>query len=93
MKFFLKTVLLNRFCAPSRFALITGTFAASSDPENHIRAERKTPSWMTGFPEFLRKVGYFTVRLIPRSGCVALAMVEDGDSSVVGVEWGECSVP
>lgn len=48
---------------------------------------------MTGFPEFLRKVGYFTVRLIPRSGCVALAMVEDGDSSVVGVEWGECSVP
>jgi hypothetical protein len=48
---------------------------------------------MTGFPEFLRKVGYFTVRLIPRSGCVALAMVEDGDSSVVGVKWGECSVP
>jgi arylsulfatase A-like enzyme len=35
-------------CAPSRFELITGTFAASSGPANHMRAEGKIPSWMTG---------------------------------------------
>ena len=47
-------------CAPSRFALITGTFAASSGPANHMRAEGKIPLWLTGFPELLRKAGYFT---------------------------------
>jgi arylsulfatase A-like enzyme len=35
-------------CAPSLFELITGTFAASSGPANHMRAEGKIPSWMTG---------------------------------------------
>jgi len=47
-------------CAPSRFALITGTFAASSGPANHMRAEGRIPSWMKGFPAFLRRAGYFT---------------------------------
>ncbi|MCX8108453.1 MAG: sulfatase-like hydrolase/transferase [Verrucomicrobiae bacterium] len=49
----------NPVCAPSRFALITGTFAASSGPAHHMRAKGKIPSWMEGFPAYLRRVGYY----------------------------------
>lgn len=47
-------------CAPSRFTLITGTFAASSGPANHMRAQGKIPAKMNGFPSFLREAGYYT---------------------------------
>ena len=47
-------------CAPSRFTLITGTFAASSGPANHMRAEGKIPREVVGFPALLRQAGYFT---------------------------------
>jgi len=47
-------------CAPSRFTLITGTYAVSSGPANHMRAKGKIPSWLTGFPELLRDAGYYT---------------------------------
>lgn len=47
-------------CATSRFALITGTFAASSGPAEHMRAEGKIPTWLRGFPSLLREAGYYT---------------------------------
>ncbi len=47
-------------CAPSRFTLITGTYAVSSGPANHMRAKGKISSWLTGFPELLRDAGYYT---------------------------------
>jgi len=47
-------------CAPSRFTLITGTFAASSGPANHMRAQGEIPKQMVGFPALLRDTGYFT---------------------------------
>lgn len=47
-------------CAPSRFTLITGTFAVSSGPANHMRAQGKIPPWLKGFPALLREAGYFT---------------------------------
>ena len=47
-------------CAPSRFTLITGTFAASSGPANHMRADGRIPKLMTGFPAILRESGYYT---------------------------------
>lgn len=47
-------------CAPSRFTLITGTFAVSSGPAHHMRAQGKIPSWMKGFPAYLREAGYYT---------------------------------
>ncbi len=47
-------------CAPSRFALITGTFAVSSGPAGHMRAGGKIPNAMQGFPALLRTVGYYT---------------------------------
>lgn len=47
-------------CAPSRFTLITGTFAVSSGPANHMRAQGRIPSWLKGFPARLREAGYYT---------------------------------
>lgn len=47
-------------CAPSRFALITGTFAVSSGPAGHMRAGGKIPDAMQGFPALLRAAGYYT---------------------------------
>ncbi len=47
-------------CAPSRFTLITGTFAVSSGPANHMRAQGRIPSWLKGFPALLREAGYYT---------------------------------
>ena len=47
-------------CAPSRFTLITGMFAVSSGPANHMRAQGKIPSWLKGFPALLREAGYYT---------------------------------
>ena len=47
-------------CAPSRFTLITGTFAVSSGPAQHMRAQGKIPPWLKGFPVLLREAGYYT---------------------------------
>jgi len=46
-------------CAPSRFTLITGTFAVSSGPAEHMRAKGKIPAWLKGFPALLREAGYY----------------------------------
>ncbi len=47
-------------CAPSRFTLITGTFAVGSGPAHHMRAQGKIAAGATGFPALLRGAGYYT---------------------------------
>lgn len=47
-------------CAPSRFALITGMYPVTCGPAQHMRAQGETPSWLKGFPAFLRAAGYYT---------------------------------
>ncbi len=47
-------------CAPSRFTLITGLYAATAGPAQHMRAQGKIPSWLNGFPALLRAAGYYT---------------------------------
>jgi arylsulfatase A-like enzyme len=47
-------------CAPSRFTLITGMYAATCGPAQHMRAQGKIPTWLKGFPTLLREAGYFT---------------------------------
>ena len=47
-------------CAPSRFALITGLYAATAGPAHHMRAQGKIPAWLKGFPALLRDAGYYT---------------------------------
>lgn len=47
-------------CAPSRFALITGIYAATAGPAEHMRAKGNIPPWLKGFPALLREAGYYT---------------------------------
>ena len=47
-------------CAPSRFTLISGMFAVGHGPAQHMRAQGKIPSWLKGFPTYLRMAGYYT---------------------------------
>ena len=46
-------------CAPSRFTIITGMYATSCGPANHMRASGKPPRDVRGFPALLRKTGYY----------------------------------
>jgi len=47
-------------CAPSRFTLISGMFPVTCGPAHHMRAQGKIPSWLKGFPAYLREAGYYT---------------------------------
>ena len=52
-------------CAPSRFALITGTHAESSMPGINMRALppngfANMPDFIVGWPTYLREAGYYT---------------------------------
>lgn len=47
-------------CAPSRFTLITGMYPVTCGPAHHMRAQGNIPSWLKGFPAYLRAAGYFT---------------------------------
>jgi len=47
-------------CAPSRATLIAGMYAVSFGPAQHMRAHGKIPSWLKGFPAYLREAGYYT---------------------------------
>jgi arylsulfatase A-like enzyme len=47
-------------CATSRFALISGMYAATCGPAEHMRAAGKIPAWLKGFPALLRQAGYYT---------------------------------
>ena len=47
-------------CAPSRFALITGTYAIGSGPAHHMRAQGHIAPGRQGFPALLRQAGYYT---------------------------------
>jgi arylsulfatase A-like enzyme len=48
-------------CAPSRFALITGLYSAAAGPAHHMRATAKIPSSVRGWPELLRRAGWYTL--------------------------------
>jgi len=46
-------------CAPSRFTLISGMYAPSCGPAEHMRAQGKIPTFLRGFPAYLRDAGYY----------------------------------
>ncbi|MFC4311900.1 sulfatase-like hydrolase/transferase [Steroidobacter flavus] len=57
-------VFLNAFstapvCAPSRFAILTGCYAESLAPANHMRADAHLPPELRTYPEYLRAAGYY----------------------------------
>jgi arylsulfatase A-like enzyme len=46
-------------CAPSRFTLISGMYATSCGPAEHMRARGNIPTALRGFPAYLRDAGYY----------------------------------
>ncbi|MCR5880010.1 sulfatase-like hydrolase/transferase [Phenylobacterium sp. J367] len=46
-------------CAPSRFGLITGAYAESCAPANHMRAQARLPDGWRTTPQFMREAGYY----------------------------------
>lgn len=46
-------------CAPSRFAIITGMSPETCGPAEHMRASGNVPSFLRGFPQYLRESGYY----------------------------------
>ena len=55
-----KNVFCNApVCAPSRFAIITGVLPESCGPAQNMRASASLPPFLRGFPEYLRKAGYY----------------------------------
>ena len=47
-------------CAPSRFGLISGMYPVTCGPAHQMRAQGHIPSWLKGFPAYLRAAGYYT---------------------------------
>jgi arylsulfatase A-like enzyme len=45
-------------CAPSRYAILTGMYAESNGPANHMRARAAFPKFLHTYPELLRSIGY-----------------------------------
>lgn len=46
-------------CAPARSTLITGMYPTAIGT-HHMRSEGRPPSFVRGFPEYLREAGYYT---------------------------------
>lgn len=44
-------------CAPSRFALLTGVYASSCSPAQHMRANAHLPATLPTYPDLLRRAG------------------------------------
>ena len=69
-------------CAPSRFTLISGMYATSCGPAEHMRAQGKMPSGVRGFPAYLREAGYY---------CTNNAKTDYNAPINIKDAWDECS--
>jgi arylsulfatase A-like enzyme len=48
-------------CATSRFGILTGVYAESCAPANHMRATAHLPKELKTYPEYLREAGYYCI--------------------------------
>ncbi|MGX7896993.1 sulfatase-like hydrolase/transferase [Tsuneonella sp. HG222] len=46
-------------CAPSRFTLLTGVYASSCSPAQHMRAVARLPQALDIYPALMRNAGYY----------------------------------
>ncbi len=74
-------------CAPSRFTLITGMYAATCGPAEHMRAKGKIPPWLKGFPAHLRKAGYYTSNNAKTDYNAPINLKEAWDASSQNAHW------
>lgn len=76
-------------CAPSRFSIITGAYASSYAPANHMRSGElgTLPSWVRGFPAYLREVGYYCTNNAKRDYNAPIDVEDAWDESSTSAHW------
>lgn len=74
-------------CAPSRFALITGLHSATAGPAHHMRATAKMPSYVRGWPELLRRAGYYTTNNFKTDYNADIDVAATWDDSSPAAHW------
>ena len=74
-------------CAPSRFALITGMYAQSCGPAHNMRASGKIPSFLRGFPEYLRAAGYYCTNNAKTDYNAPINISRTWNASGTGAHW------
>lgn len=78
-------------CAPSRFAIITGMYAACCGPAHHMRARGKIPSWLRGFPALLRAAGYYTTNNVKTDYNAPIGVADAWDLCSRKAHWNQRS--
>ena len=74
-------------CAPSRCTLITGMYATSCGPAEHMRAQGKLPAGLRGFPAYLRDVGYYCTNNAKTDYNSPINMKDAWDESSKKAHW------
>jgi len=74
-------------CAPSRFTLISGMYATSCGPANHMRAQGKIPRALRGFPAYLRDAGYYCTNNAKTDYNAPINMKDAWDESSNKAHW------
>jgi arylsulfatase A-like enzyme len=74
-------------CAPSRFSIITGMYATSCAPANHMRAVGHIPNGVRGFPAYLRDAGYYTTNNVKTDYNAPIDMKDTWDQSSKQAHW------
>lgn len=46
-------------CAPSRFTMLTGVYASTCAPAQHMRANAHLPATLATYPDLMRRAGYY----------------------------------
>jgi arylsulfatase A-like enzyme len=74
-------------CAPSRFAIITGMNAESFGPAHQMRAQGRLPSFVRGFPKYLREAGYYCTNNVKTDYNAELDMAAMWNDSSERAHW------
>ncbi|MCF7818928.1 MAG: sulfatase-like hydrolase/transferase, partial [Kiritimatiellales bacterium] len=74
-------------CAPARFTLITGMYAATAGPAQHMRAKGHIPDWLEGFPALLRAAGYYTSNNVKTDYNAPLSVKNAWNDSSASASW------
>jgi len=74
-------------CAPSRFTLISGMYATSCGPAEHMRASGKAPKVLRGFPAYLREAGYYCTNNAKTDYNAPIDMKDAWDESGKTAHW------
>lgn len=80
-------------CAPSRFSIITGMYASSFAPAHQMRSRENDvwdgtiPSWLRGFPGYLRDHGYYCTNNAKEDYNAPVDVADAWDESSRAAHW------